>query len=581
MRLRVRPAAGRPFVVTADGPTARIGRSVHCELRIDDPYASRIHAELVRDDGAVTVEDLASGNGTFLNGERVEGRVAVGVGDLLQIGNTRIRLLPADGSGDDDTDPETYVARPWATRGEPPGDTDRSLESVVAAVREITGSLEPGVEAGAAGADREGAVQDEDAAAPRDRQLFDVVSQIGASFLSPAPVADVLEQVLDLIFGAVAAERAYLMLQEGPEGRLVCRLASFRDRAVDGAAREARISRRIVDEVIARGRSVLSSNAQEDIRFAGRQSIVRERVRSIMAVPLPVGQRRLGMIYVDSPIAEGAFVEDDLRLLKTLASFAAIKIENAFLLEQQLENARIRQQLASARKIQQRLLPTDPPVVSGYHISGFSLPSGEVGGDLFDFVPRGDGRWLIVVGDISGKGMDAALLMSSLHASLRTEAESGLPVAELVGRVNRYLEANSPANRFATLFVADFDAASDRLRYVSAGHNPALVVRRAGEVQELSHGGLPLGIDRDTVYEATATALAPGDVLLVYSDGVSEAADAEGVELGTERLVETVRRHPDASAEELERAIRDVIRAHVPADALEDDATLVIVRRTG
>jgi serine phosphatase RsbU (regulator of sigma subunit) len=298
-----------------------------------------------------------------------------------------------------------------------------------------------------------------------------------------------------------------------------------------------------------------------------------------MAAPLAIEDRVLGMIYVDSPAAANVFAEDDLRMLATIASIAAIKVENAVLLEQRLLTERLKQQLASAREIQARLLPREPPAVPGYEVSGASRPSGEVGGDHFDFIAMPGGRLLVALGDVSGKGLDAALLMSSLHASLRAQAGAGRALASLVSEVSRFLHASSPANRFATLFVGLLDPGRHALSYVNAGHNPPLLVRSGGAVEELPASGVPVGLVAEVAYEERSVELAPGDVLLVYSDGVSEASNGAGEEFTAARLADVARRYQGALASELAELVEQELAAFTGSAPQADDRTLLVLRR--
>lgn len=570
LRLKVTPEQGDVYRIPVDVLPLRIGRSRRSDLRLEDPFASRFHAELRSAEEGLSMRDLGSGNGTFLNGRRIREQVEVQAGDRIQIGGTLIEL-EVTGAGVAGTSRngglapgEDLVAHPEATRthGE---DTDHFPMPT-----EALAGLRQAVDLTAG---RREALEHRDA-------LFSVISKVGAKLLSPASLDEVLHQILDLIFEGVAAERAFLLLREPPEGQLVCKLASYRESGGQ-TEREARISRTIIDEVVGRGRPVLTSDALADERFKRRESIIMARVRSVMAAPLAVEDRILGMLYVDSPVATSVFTDDDLSMLTTIAGVAAIKIENALLLEERLETERIRQQLLNAREIQSRLLPARPPEVAGFDILGVSLPCFEVGGDYFDYVEQPRGGLLLLVADVSGKGLDAALLMSSTHASIRTQVEAEGDLPDLVGRVNRFTCANSPENRFVTLFLAEVAPGRPNLRYINAGHDPPLLVRRDGGVEDLSTGGLPLGIVPAADYELGEVELDPGDVLLIYSDGVVDALNEEEEEFRPERLVEEVRGSPDASAAELHDVIDEALGRFMGAAPPVDDMTLVVVRRTG
>jgi serine phosphatase RsbU (regulator of sigma subunit) len=302
-------------------------------------------------------------------------------------------------------------------------------------------------------------------------------------------------------------------------------------------------------------------------------------VRSVLAVPLGVTEKVFGIIYADSPIAEGRFTEDHLKVLTTLASVAAIRVENARLVEARLERERLERELALASEIQQRFQPTAPPHITGYELQGISFPCYEIGGDYYDFIEREDGRLVIALGDVSGKGTAAALLMSSLHAAIHAQSASHDSLVATISAVNRYLADNIPANRFVTLFYAELEPESGSLSFLNAGHNPPLIVHAAGTVEQLASGGLPLGIKPDADYREGRTQLQPGDVLVIYSDGVTEAVSPSGEEFGPTRLYEVVQRNVEASAAGIRDRIESSLTKFAQGTSAADDITLVIVKR--
>jgi len=274
------------------------------------------------------------------------------------------------------------------------------------------------------------------------------------------------------------------------------------------------------------------------------------------------------------------FTRDDLQVLTTIAGVAAIKVENAMLLEQRIENERLHEELRKAREIQLRLLPSHPPQPAGYELSGVSFPSLAVGGDYFDFVQTAEGV-LLTVGDVSGKGLDAALAMSSLHASVRAQAQAERPLAELVRQVNRYLCDHLPFNKFATLFCALLDPESNTLSFVNAGHNPPFLLRADGSSEELAATGMPTGLVKEAEYELMTRPLHPGDVLLAYSDGVTDASPEGlgGEPLGNEGLLALALPLRHLPARELLGKLDDGLDGVLAGQEPGDDMTIVVVKR--
>jgi serine phosphatase RsbU (regulator of sigma subunit) len=543
-----------------------IGRSARNDLCIPDPFASRVHAEVRREGDEYVLQDLGSANGTLYNGATVDGVIHLRAGGRIQIGETEIIF-----------DDGTYNSGMGATMI-----TDNSGTSLPEATialasgdRTTSGLLEA-IEGARTKPEEIASVAT--AVAPKAKQgdLLALISKVGITLLASATLNETLEQIVALVFEAVPADRCVIMMRDEGSEELRVAVARLRDRV--GEVGEIRVSRNVLDEVVIRGKSVLTSDAQHDPRFASG-TMVLQGVRAVLAVPLGVADKVFGIIYADSPIAEGRFTEDHLKVLTTLASVAAIRVENARLVEARLERERLERELALASEIQQRFQPTAPPHISGYELQGISFPCYEIGGDYYDFIEREDGRLVIALGDVSGKGTAAALLMSSLHAAIHAQSASHDSLVATISAVNRYLADNIPANRFVTLFYAELDPDSGSLAFLNAGHNPPLIVHAAGTVEQLASGGLPLGIQRDAEYREGRTQMQPGDVLCIYSDGVTEAVSPSGEEFGPTRLYEVVSRNVEASAAGIRDRIESSLTKFSQGTSAADDITLVIVKR--
>ena len=538
-----------------------LGRSARNDLCIPDPFASRVHAEVRREGEEYFLQDLGSANGTLYNGGTVEGTVPLTPGGRIQIGETEIVF-----------DDGTYHSSMGATMI-----TDNSSTSLpeatiaIASGDRTTSGLLEAIEGA-----RTKPEQSVAARVAREDDLLALISKVGITLLASSTLDETLEQIVSLVFEAVPADRCLLMMRDGVNEEMRVAVARLRDRA--GEVGEIRVSRNVMDEVVMRGNSVLTSDAQHDPRFASG-TMVLQGVRSVLAVPLGVSDKVFGIIYADSPIAEGRFTEDHLKLLTTLASVAAIRVENAKLVEARFQQERLERELQLASEIQQRFQPAAPPLVPGYELQGISFPCYEIGGDYYDFIPRADGRLVIALGDVSGKGTAAALLMSSLHAAIHAQSGSHDTLVDTVTAVNKYLAENIPPNRFVTLFFAELDPESGALSFLNAGHNPPLIVHAAGTVEQLSSGGLPLGIKGDAEYREGRTHLKHGDVLVIYSDGVTEAASPSGEEFGPTRLYEVVSRNVDASAAGIRDRIESALTKFSQGTQAADDITLVIVKR--
>lgn len=313
----------------------------------------------------------------------------------------------------------------------------------------------------------------------------------------------------------------------------------------------------------------------------GEQSLL-PGASHLLVEPIESESGRRGLLVVadkESRTGVGPFGRSDQRTLELFANQAAIALENARLHREALEKERLEREMELASEIQRRLLPTTLPEIPGFELSGWSRPAQQVGGDYYDVIELADGRCGVVVGDVSGKGMPAALMVSTVHSALRLLLDRHDVGPELVERLNRHIAETSTPNKFITFFLAAVDAAAGELRFLNAGHNPPLLVAPGGEIRELETSGLPLGLLPDSTYGADTLEIAPGELLLIYSDGITEAVSPNDEQFGIARLEEVVRRCRD---EPLPVIIRSIDRATAEFAAgmpQADDQTLLVMRR--
>src|SRR5215813_8660396 len=488
----VRPKDFEASTIKFDKTKMTIGRSSRNDICIGDPFASRIHAELKREGDQVVLIDAGSANGTFLNGQRVTAPIPLRAGDLIRIGETEIEYS----SGEQDLLSGATVYLSGAGAEALPADTITSPIS-----SRTTNDLISSIRSGAMAGDRRGTsgAQTQLGVAPSAPDLLSLVSQVGIALLPRTTLEDTLKLTIDLVFQAIPAERGFLFLREGDD--LNCKIARGAHQGVMALASEVQISRSITNKVLNEGASVLTSDAMHDPRFQSQNSVVLSQIRSVMAVPLASGEETFGMIYVDNPF-NNRFKEEDLKVLTTIASVASIKIENERLLEERLEKRRMEEELKVASEIQMRLQPFAPPSFPGWEMTGVSFPCREIGGDYYDFILRKqDNRLIVAVGDVSGKGTGAALLMSSLHAAVRAQSQTRRSISEMMSEINQYIFENSPSNKFLTLFYGDLDPDTGTLTYSNGGHNSPILVRSDGAVEWLEQGGLPVGMMQNVQYQ--------------------------------------------------------------------------------
>jgi len=307
---------------------------------------------------------------------------------------------------------------------------------------------------------------------------------------------------------------------------------------------------------------------------------IRERLansRMALVVPLSAGQNAQGFLAVGERVSGLPFTEEDREFAQTLARQAVAALESVRLHRLGLEQQRRDREMQIAREIQQSLFPRARPEVPGFEVAALSDPCQEVGGDLYDFIPLDGGRLALTVADVSGKGAPASILMASVHASLRAMAGSSPPAA-LMGRLNRFLRESTQENKYVTLFYAELDPGARRVVYVNGGHVPPCRVGADGECERLLAGGPALGLLEGADYQSGEAALAPGDVLAIVTDGVTEATSPEDREFGEEGLLRVLRAQRMQGADAVLDALVRSVRAWTGPAGCSDDLTALVLK---
>ncbi|MGD8623972.1 MAG: SpoIIE family protein phosphatase [Anaerolineae bacterium] len=415
-----------------------------------------------------------------------------------------------------------------------------------------------------------------------DGDRLSLLYRLSQTFNSSLDLDEVLNLVMDEIIAVTRAERGFVMLQE-TGGKLVFRVARGLDHgAIDDP--QFQVSRSVVDRVAQEGQPILTNDAQNDERFSARQSVMSLGLRSILCVPLNIKDSVLGVVYVDNRFQCGIFDQADLDLLAAIASSAAIAIENARLYQVAIEKGRLERELQMAHEVQAGLLPHGTPQIPGWEIATQWRPARTVAGDFYDFIPLERQQLGLVIADVSDKGMAAALFMALTRSIVRASMGHAPSPAAGITYANRLICDDATGGMFVTLFYAQLNPATGACIYVNAGHNPPLLYRQSdqpeqGPLTELTPTGGALGVVAEWSFEQRSIHLGPGDFLLFYTDGVTDATDAQGQFFGLERLRRLLVEHGSKPAGEilaaLERAIDDF--AGLPVQF--DDIAILVVKR--
>ena len=524
-----------------------IGRQPQSHLILRDSRVSRTHARIVFESGGYVLEDAGSRHGIFVNGQRIErqplansDRIDFGAQDSYQL------LFMMDGA------------------------ELRRLMEQMAAPETTSGA--PLLGGGLA----------------RLRAVLDLARTLQGSF----SLEDVLAQVVDTALAVTGCERGFLLLKTG-DG-LETRVARHR-RGHKLPLDELRVPRAVIHRALQHRRELLSMNFDASAGGQTAEHTVADLdLRSVVCVPLvriragqgdttslvTTGAETVGVLYLDSRLAAADMAGGNRELLQTLAMEASTVLENARLLEEERAKQRMEEELKVARDIQQSLLPPTLPSAGWLRAAGSSVASAQVGGDYYDVMAVNERCWGAVVADVSGKGVSSALLAALLQGALIPASDHADVLARRMGRLNAFLIDRTGGEKYATVFYCLLDQ-SGRLDYVNAAHCPPIVVRPSGETVELEATGVPVGLLEGSTYDLAGRQLSPGDKLVIYTDGVTEAQDAHGAFFGRKRLFDLVRAHAAGSSSGLHDAIQGAVHDFTEGAPQSDDITLVVLDYRG
>jgi serine phosphatase RsbU (regulator of sigma subunit) len=521
-RLHIEPAAGTPFDRDLTGQQFIVGRATDSDLVVQDSSVSRHHARLFQRDGQWWAEDLGARNGTTLNDAPLKSPTALGAGDRLRLGDTVLRFVPPA---------EAATTRTMI-------DDDENIDRQAARLRTL--------------------------------------NEIHRALATPISQSELLELILERCFEVLRPEEGVIVLRDRRGG-----FTTAATRRKPGSTGNVLVSRSLMEEVIERGRPALVIDAAFDERFSGSESIIASGVRSVVAAPLSDAEGSIGMIALLSRVNVRKFSEQDLDMLGSLASAAALRVRNIALAEEAAARKVLERELALAHDMQMAMLPRRMPERPEIDLAASVTPARSVGGDLYDFVATADGLWFTVA-DVSGKGVPAALYTAVAKTLFRATVQACANVGEALTRMNAELARDNDQLMFITAIVGYISFASGEVMLGDAGHNPALLLRRGGALETPTVPKcMAFGVLEDTPYEHGVVQLHPGDTLVLYTDGATDARAPNGELFGSDRLEEAVSGCSGLSAAEMLHSISSVTMRFAEGAPPEDDVTLMVLRYQG
>jgi sigma-B regulation protein RsbU (phosphoserine phosphatase) len=519
-------------------PLVTIGRAAECTIPIKDRYLSRKHAEIVSSEAGWVLKDCGSANGTFLNGSRVERDSPLRSGDRIRLGDTEIVFQI-----DHVTDRMLSVAdsKVSATISIP-------VDEIVDKTPELSG---------------------------KSLERLRILNALAMELIEDRPFDQLSGFIVDRVMEHLKPSRAAVGLL-GKDGKTFLSVEVRRQDAEDQS--ELTISHTLLSEVVEEKKALAFMDVTVDEKLSRAQSIIMQGIHSVLCAPLTIGNSVVGLLYVDFLYNQRSISEDDVRLVAQIARFAAIKLENGRLRDEAIEKRLMDEELKTAYSIQRRLLPESPPMVPGYTFFGLNRPCRTVSGDYYDFLVRPDGRVYFVIADVSGKGVTAALPMAGLQTAFRIYAQNDPAPGELIRQLNVTLKGSLPQSKFITLFAARLEPETGRVEFANAGHSPPIWIRASG-AEELSETDLLLGMFTNAEYKNQVLHLDAGDSLLLYTDGVSEAENRRGEELGSVRLASLVAPLHGLPAAAVADSVEQAVVEHIGSSDQNDDLTMVVVSR--
>lgn len=541
--------AATPFELVDTETT--LGRHPDCVIQLESNMVSRRHAQVIKDGNEYFVEDIGSGNGTFVNGQKIEARTRLNDNDRIKLGPILLRFELKSATAGKPKNTGTAIDLDITS-----GESDTA--TIMGTVENVSGFGMLDV---------------------HPETKLKAVLEISRSLAGTHDLTSLLPKILKTLFSIFPhADRGCILLKHPETGQMYPAAQKHRRDSEDSTVK---LSRTILNKVLDEKTGILSADAANDERFEASESISNLTIRSMMCAPLlNLDGDPMGIINIDTQNPLNQFNSDDLDLLLTVAGQAALSYENARLLNSYVEKQKQDNEMEISRNVQKALLPDELPKVDGWEFFASYDSAQAVGGDYYDAFMLDDKKVCISFGDVAGKGVPGALIMARISSCVRNTLafvqETGAALAE----INNHMCDRSAEGRFVTYVLAIIDLNSNEISLTNAGHMSPLFRRTDGAIDVFDDEtiGIPVGIAEDYPYEVVTRTIEPGEMVVIVTDGVDEAMDPQGSLYSKERVIEFVKNGP-ASAEDLGKALLADVRRHANGRPQNDDITIMTVGR--
>lgn len=547
-----------------------LGRHPECQIQLNSNMVSRKHARVVKQGAKFILEDLGSGNGTFLNGKKIEGPTELQHEDRIKLGPILLRFEAANGAA--------KAQQPAATEPMPiPASASRGDDAATTIGFDITSDDNDAATIMGRAAQSSGFGRLD----VRPEAKLQAVLEISRSLAGTVDLDGLLPKILDTLFHVFPhADRGSILFQQEGTGKMIPKAMKHRRAGVDDTVK---LSRTILKTVIEQKTGILSADAASDARFEASESISNLTIRSMMCVPmLSLAGEVMGIINIDTQNPFKQFKEEDLDLLVAVAGQAALSYESAKLLVTAMEKQKQDREMGIAMNVQRALLPETLPNPPGWEFYASYDSAQAVGGDYYDCIMLPDEKRIcFAFGDVAGKGVPASLVMSRINSVVTNVMAFVDDVGEAAMRINNQMCAKAVEGRFMTFVLGIVDPESGHMNVVNCGHMPIMIRKADGTIEEFGEEaiGVPLGVMEDYPYDVSSRTIAPGETCVIYTDGVSEAMNPNSDLYGMDRLRSIVLAHPKENAEALGKAIFADVRKFASGRPQNDDITIMVFGR--